>query len=308
MNTGDRDAPEQSDATLESLIGGAQTLVFDLLAQTLNLIVSVECELKAIEEDKGAPLEGGWRGSPISVRALKSSIVLLQFATLEELANFTAELTVRSHKGLYGAPALLSPLSQVELDFLREERSFVNADTGKVKIQHGAYISTLNKLSVAPLLFAKSHGKSFRLNKGNSGWENVRKLKALRDALTHIRFGTATSTTESDMAANSDKLDLDTVRPSILINGAHLFAGSESISWYCRELMRAFVEVGAHEYESIMRLLKLAEFTAYMHLINLQPRSSVSERRLQRLLPCGVIAKSAHTRLAQRGTPMIDRT
>ena len=78
--------------------------------------------------------------------------MLLQFSTLEALANFIADLTVQAHEGLEGASSPPRPLTQVELDFLQERRSSVEPRNGNVKIQNGAYVSTLDKLSVAPPL------------------------------------------------------------------------------------------------------------------------------------------------------------
>ena len=281
-----RSQPEdrgQPQVTLDSIIGGARTLLLDLLSQALNLIVLLDREVKAIEHDSTDPLERGSRGSPISVRALKSSVVLLQFGILEALGNFTAELTVRLHEGLDGAVPLRIPLSQVELDFLREQRSSLEPTTGKIKIQKGVYVSTLDKLSAAPLLFAKSYGKNFRLDKAGSGWGNVQKLKVLRDTLTHIRPGMEPSTVETDI-----QLNLDKVTPSVLITFADLFDGSECILWYCRELKRSCVELGAQEHQLILRVVTFWEFIAYLHLVNLQTRSGAPDERLAQLLPDGV--------------------
>lgn len=268
-----------SNPTLHTLTHGAEQLLYDLLAQTLNLIVSVEREIKAINRDKFRPLKAGHRGSHISVRALKSSIILIQFGILEALANFVADLTVRLHGPLEGAVDLASPLTQVELDILREQRTTVDIRTGELKTQHAVFVSTLDKLSVAPLLLAKSHSKTFRLDKGCAGWNKVRKLKDMRDALTHVRLHIRT---ESD-DVESPTLDLDRVRPSLAISSADLFDGSTAISWYLRELMRAFTDLGS--YEPVVSMLTKGDFIVFMQAVNLKESARVPDARLKELFP-----------------------
>ena len=173
-----------------------------------------------------------------------------------------------------------APLSQVEIDFLREQRTFLDARTGDVRVQNAAYSSTLDKLSIVPSLFAKAYGHSFRLDKSGSGWDKIRDLKKLRDALTHIRL---------DLSPFSGKeeagLDLDNIRPAVVINSKDLFSGSEAVKWYAQQIKEVCLEVAIPEFKGIMNLMMFLEFMCYMHLINLRESCGLTEKQLEKMHP-----------------------
>jgi hypothetical protein len=111
------------------------------------------------------------------VRALKTSVIMLQFSALETVANFLADLAIRTSEGIQGSPEVKASLTQVELDFLAERRTYVDAGSGALKISGSAFVPTLDKLTVAPLLLGKVHGLKRRIDKGGSGWQKIQQLK-----------------------------------------------------------------------------------------------------------------------------------
>lgn len=264
----------------DQICNGASVLLMDLLAQIVNLVVAVEKEARSIEKDQLEPLERGSRGSPISVRALKTSIVFLQFSVLEALANILAELITVSHQGTDAIPKATNPLSQTELDSLKEQRSYLDFRTGEVKTKQAVYIPILDKLSIAPALLARSYGQNFRVNKGDVGWGRVRKLKQLRNSLTHIRLDLP-----PQGSATTVELNLDNVRPSVMVSSQNLFSGSEAIIWYSRQIRQVFTQIAVPEYERMVHLMMFVEAFAYMHLLNLRESCGVSEERLNEMYP-----------------------
>jgi hypothetical protein len=192
-------------------------LLVDLLAQILNLIVATQKEVERIktEENQDQEKESSEKkesGSPISVRAFKSSIILLQFSALETISNSLAGLAIKTMNGISGAPEIKNRLSLVEVDFLAEQRTYVETTTGSLKVSGSVFVSTLDKLAIAPLLFGKLHGHTFHLNKGGKGWQNVRHLKETRDKLTHFKLDGSWLELEESV-----QLSLDHVKPAVII-------------------------------------------------------------------------------------------
>ena len=108
----------------------------------------------------------------------------------------------------------------------------------------------------------------------------VRELKQLRDSLTHIRLDLP-----PQGSATNGELDLDNVRPSVVVSSQNLFSGSEAIIWYSRQIRQVFAQIAVPEYESMVRLMMFAEALTYMHLLNLRESCDISEERLNEMYP-----------------------
>lgn len=266
--------------SISQVVHGGRILLIDLFGQLMNLIVAEEREVKNIGEDRLLPLEGESQGNAISVRALRTSIIILQFGVLEALANFIAEVTIQIHCDATGAPPVTNPLTQVELDLLKEQRTLLDTRTGELRIQQPVYQSILDKLAVVPLLFARAYGLNFRLDKSVSGWNKIARLKELRDALTHIRLDCRPS-----LPAEIDNSDLDRVRPSLTISSRDLFSGSEAIIWYGQQIKQVCIKMSIPEYKVISELMVFVEFFGYMQLINLHSSCGITKEEFTRMYP-----------------------
>lgn len=262
------------------LLAGAQTLLTDLMAQAVNLVVMEvrESDNTTIKKQHASLPEP--HGSPITVRALKSSIILLQFSVVEALASFVSKLVIEAHRHPSEGPRAPHPLREVELDCLNEQRTSVDTRSGKIHVKGNVYAPTLERLSFVLLSFAKSHGHEFRLNKSNDGWQNVTRLKKLRDELTHVRLDFSLGT-----LIELETLDLDKIRPSITITNRNLFMGAEAIIWYSQQIRHVVNQSTNHDYRQVVHLLTVVEFLAYMQLLNLHKSCGISSKAFEKSHP-----------------------
>jgi hypothetical protein len=275
-----------TEINLSKISHSYSTLIIDLLAQVVNLIVTVTDENKKIQKDKEKPLARGSRGSGITVRALSSSIVVLQFTTLEAIVNSIAEAVVHVHGQIEGATKVRAALSQVELDFLVEKRTLFDPRSAKVVVQNNAYSSTLDKLSIVPTLLAKAFGQSFVIDKSGSGWQKVRELKDLRDALTHVRLDRLLP-----IESKNVKPDVNNVPSAVPITNKQLFSGSEAIRWYSREIKNLCEETALKEFVAFGSSAAIWEVFCYLHMLNLHESCGLTKKEFAKLYPSPVRKK-----------------
>ena len=219
-------------------------------------------------------------GSAVTVRALKSSIILLQFSVVEALASFVSKLVIEVHRHSSEAPRAPHPLSEVELDCLKEQRTSVDTRSGELTVKCNVYPPTLDRLSLVLSFFAKSHGRKFRLNRSDGGWQNVMRLKKLRDELTHVRLDFSLGT-----PIELEALDLDRIRPSITITSRNLFMGAEAIIWYSQQIRHVVSKSTNHDYRQIVHLMTVVEFLAYMQLMKLHKACGISSKAFEKSHP-----------------------
>lgn len=219
-------------------------------------------------------------GSPITVRALKSSIILLQFSVVEALASFVSKLVIEAHRHSSEGPRAPYPLDEVELDCLKEQRTSVDTRSGELTVKGNVYLPTLDRLSIVLSFFAKSHGRKFQLNRTNGGWHNITRLKKLRDELSHVRLDFSLGT-----PIELEALDLDRIRPSITITSRNLFMGAEAIVWYSQQIRHVVSESTSHDYKQVVHLMTIVEFLAYMQLMNLHKSCGFSSKAFEKSHP-----------------------
>jgi hypothetical protein len=268
----------------DNLIGNGSMLLIDLFAQLINLIVALQKESDSI---KSSPDESSdenktdkLSGSPISVRALKTSIILLQFSALETIANFLSGLAIRINSGIPGAPDVNTPLTQVEIDFLKEERTYLDTGTGALKLSGSVFVSTLDKLAMAPLLLGRLHDQNYRLDKGGNGWRSIQRLKEIRDQLTHFKLdGTLMEGDESI------SLDLDNVKPAVTIKNRDIFNGGEAMKWYIQQVIDLLSSMYTERHWQLVTRFQILQFMNWMALLNLYKSCSISDEVFNRDYP-----------------------
>jgi hypothetical protein len=220
--------------------------------------------------------------SEIGVKSLKYSIILLQFCFLEALCNFLADLIVRSTEGLKGSPHYVQKLTQIEVDFLKENKTIFDPNTGRLKGRKQIN-STLDKITAIPFLLGKLYGKNFRLNKKDQGWNKLLELKKKRDELTHPKLGLTSLIENKKIEEILIKLsDTNIIHTDLEIRNENLFDGIVAIRWYLQEMKKLFrIIYSSKEYEHINRL---NEFF-YITLALLRHECTITDKEFENKYP-----------------------
>ena len=260
-------------------------LIIDLLAQIFNLINSLQIEISKLKTEKDR--------DDITARALRTSILVLQFSTLETTSNFLAELTIETNKGLEGSPEIVSRLTQAEIDLLAEQRTYVDIVTGEVKSNSSNYIATMDKLAIVPLLFGRLHGKRYRLDKSVKGWQNILKLKEVRDKFIHYRINISSMTKIGP--------DFKKIIPTIKIENKDLFVGAESIQWYQQQIVILLRQVYKNSNQLALAFLNnqmiALEMVCWMMLSKLYKSAGISDKEFARDYPPPAIKQWAEIQI-----------
>jgi len=270
----------------DNAIGHASMLFVDTGAQVSNLAVSLGEELQRLESSvsagDGKPDAIRKSGSPISVRAMKSSVALMLSSMLEGWANFLAELALRTNDGLEGSPEVVHALGQAEIDCLAEQRTALDTRTAGLIVTKNVYVATLDKLVVVPRLLGRLHGFDFVLDKAGQGWQKVQGLKIVRDELTHPKLNL-----NDYLGNNPAALSLDKVRSAVEINMNALYECAEGVDWYVSQtvgLLRHFVKRGPRLAISFGSV----EFICWLIVVNLQSPAGISVKVFNRHHPAPV--------------------
>ena len=273
----------------ENAIGHACWSFLDLAAQISNLAVSLGEELSGTKElEKAGGHKSGKRGesgSPISVRAIKTSVALLLSSMLEGWANFLAELALQSNVGLEGSPKVVYHFNQIEIDCLAEQRTSLNARTAEAVVTKNVYIPTLDKLAIVPRLLGKQYGCDFVLERGGSGWQKVQILKSVRDKLVHPKL---------DLTGLLDEIpteiELDTVRATIEVNLIDLYTCAEGMDWYLHETMGLLRQIVKPSQRFVLSIGSV-EILSWLILSNLSSVTGTSKAAFNREHPAPVNQK-----------------
>lgn len=188
-------------------------LLSDINAQLYNLTLHMKDEINRINQNRNI-------GSPITIRAIKSSILSLQFNYLEALSNFIANLIIEICNKTDGAPESVAALSIEELSRVKDEKKYTRIE---------------DKISLYPEYLAKILGVDYKLNKSGLDWQNLKDIKKKRDVLTHPKM------TNEDIYIN---LSIDNIRPAVEIKDSDIFVGFEVLYWYNSEIENLFQLVG----------------------------------------------------------------
>jgi hypothetical protein len=271
------------------LVNQSAGLLKDLLCQVVNLVVMLQDEVKTLSEkeidDQQESNESiralrKNRGSSITVRALKTSIIVMQFNIVESLCNFLGELVVSINDGIGGAPKRERALTVLEIDWLMERKSYFDVRSASIRQRDNAFAATLDKIVITPILFAKMHRTTFRVNKGVVGWEKVIGLKNLRDRLTHFRLS------ELDLAdERGQMLSIDQVKPTIVIESKTLFAGAEAIRWYLGEIEELLHAIRRPEYDIMLKDILFLRAINYLVMLNLYKNCGISDKVFDKRFP-----------------------
>lgn len=165
------------DVNRDIMFKSGFALIVDLLAQINNLCIMYSREFDKTQQN-----------DDFLLRAYKTSIVTLTFSVIEAYYNFVAQLTLFLNQT--NDENITKSLTQVEIDFLLEQTTYIDLKSGQSKTKNATYSGILDKLNVIPRIFARIHSKSFVLDKSNNDWQKLVKLKNIRDEITHVKFDT----------------------------------------------------------------------------------------------------------------------
>lgn len=275
----------------QNVVRNGCTLLTDLLAQLVNLIVILNKEIEYVEDKEAEENSTAkTQGSPISVRGMKTSIVMLQFSVLEALANFISVLALKSSEEIAGSPPVINRLTQIEVDFLLEQRTYLEMGSGNLKVSSGAYSPTLDKLSLVPFLLGKIYNQPFRIDKGSNGWKKIQRLKEIRDKLTHFKF-------DGELWATHEaiQLDLDNIKPSIVISSNDLFIGCAAIHWYLQQVESVLKNIYGNDHKPLLFNFKSLRVLSYLTLLNLYKNCGISDKTFNRDYPNQIMLSSIHS-------------
>jgi hypothetical protein len=174
----------------------------EILCQCYNLCNYLNTEYSRINADT-PPF-----GSPISIRSLKTSIIQNFVLYIEVIANFLVEVTISIDKEISGCRTPLHHLEVPEIEKITESRKYLRLE---------------DKLEITMGMLAHLFNENYQLNKSSHMWSKFKNMKQKRDALTHTRI-------KSESTSNA--LSIDTVIPELKILDYDLVEGVEVISWF----------------------------------------------------------------------------
>lgn len=186
----------------------------EIKCQIYNLLCLLVEEYKKINSTKSTP------PSPISIRAIKTSIFQNAILYIEAVANFLSAVAVNIDNGLAGAPKKKIPLEQEDLKKLNETN-------GYIRLQDKLILSTecLNKLI----------GSSIKIDKSSHHWGRFKDFKKRRDNLTHIRVPINDGYRTPSM---------DNMTASVKITDGDIEKSVELLQWFNSTLNRVAESIG----------------------------------------------------------------
>lgn len=263
------DTLNEKHTDYDKVIRIGTSLMLDLMAQILNLIVILNQEIEAtelkktnVDEEENKSSKNG--GSAITIRAYKTSIIMLMFDALESICNFLSELILAMNGGIDGSLQVEYNLNQIEIDLLKEQKTYIDCKTGKIKVSESNFIATMDKLIIVPFLLAKIYGLEFKIDKSGKGWQGILELKQLRDKLTHPKFNLNIGEVDDTFS-----LDINNIKPAVSISNMELFKGTESVRWYWGQIRKVFEVSGLIKQRGVFMLIAGIDLILWLMMMNL---------------------------------------
>ena len=211
-----------------------------------------------------------YQGYTAGIEALQTAMILLLFNILETTSNFLAALAVNTNHGLHGAPKVISPLSQPEIDLLTEQRIYVDHRTGNLQTSSSVFTPVLDKLALVPLILGRLHGITFRLDKKQNEWRLIRRLKDMRDKIIHLR---------PDFSHLTEQ---EIVKPSVRITNEDIFLGTVAIRWYIKQITKLLQEMFRGKNKNLIKGYLTLDFQCFIILDNLRKFCTIRKSRFLR--------------------------
>ncbi|MBU1709589.1 MAG: PilZ domain-containing protein [Proteobacteria bacterium] len=257
----------ESRTPYKNIIGCISSLLADLSNQIKDLVVFLQKET-----------ENGKKDLPsLPDKSLRTAIISMQFNFLEALANALAVIALEANRKTAGAPGIKEPLSQIEIEFLAEKRSFLDSKTATLMTATMPLVPAIDRLGTIPVLLAKTFGISFQINKIHAGWQKIVKLKNMRDKLTHSFIAGAFSPGKEQRTDGRNYLNL-----FIAIQNRHLFEGSEAIRWYIQRVIMLLKQASVSEHQQLLNILSAADYSHWLIQLALYKSCGISDKDFNR--------------------------
>lgn len=227
LNKVDGDCSEKSMALKTSLNDFQQFSLLwmdqlsEIKCQIYNLLCYLSEEYKKI--DSGYPPFP----SPISIRALKTSIFQDVILYIEATANFLASMVICVNDLLCGAPQSKTSLEQCDIDKLTEA--------------NGKYIRLEDKLVFSIDCLNRLLYGNIKIDKGDCNWGRFKDFKKRRDSITHVKIPN-----HIDHVAPT----LDHMVASVFITDSDISHSIELLCWFNALLNDAAKLVGNDKFPS----------------------------------------------------------
>jgi hypothetical protein len=235
----------------ERIVHGGRITLRDLLAGIKNLIDLWNKEKETLAENQGKE-PTVYKGTPDTVSALGSSIIMLQFSAIEAIVNFLAEIICNINDAVEGAPKGRIVLASTEVDYLKEQRTTFDTDKGKLVIKR-CFGRTSDKTRIFPLLLARLFEYKYTFEKKGNVWSKLQRLKETRDSLVHFRAS-----------------DLDNELHAEAVKHEDLFCGSEALYWYAGEVASLVSSLARKELDCLVMAMNTVQHLAWMCLYDLR--------------------------------------
>lgn len=269
---------------MENVLHNSFSFLLTLLNQLCNLIRVFKQGIDDIDKDKSD--EETKRILPISLPALKTSIIIFQFNVIETISNFLVDLTLKTNEELIeDAPKIKNSLTQTEIDFLNEQVSYLDYKNGSLTIQtRRNNVTILDKLSTVPVLLGKLYNIEFHLDKSgkrSNGWQKLTELKKIRDNIIHLKIDVSLL---SDKPSNI-KMDLDNIRPAFTVKNEALFSGCEAIRWYIQQFILLMGQIYIDDHKKSIKNLQNLDYLCWWMLYYLHTICGISKNTFNRNYP-----------------------
>lgn len=310
-------AKKREPSKFESLIRYSHILIMDSFDQLIGLVESLKLSLEIIKNRKQTSSKKDKKIQEryiVTMRAYKSSIITFQFCILELICDFLIQLVIKTNEGLKGIPKKSSLLTKAELEFITEKTTQFNSKTKKENTRQ-SFIGILDKLTIPPYLLGKLYDKEFNIDKGGRGWNGIKKLKKIRDELTHPKLEldvypdniyeiekiekTATNKPIKGYENSYDYgkfLNIFKIRPTLTIKNTDLLDGAESIRWYIHELARLFKAIYTTplnaELQNPLGGLTFIEIMCFVVIDHLRLICNISESKHEKKYPLPYLFQS----------------
>ena len=150
----------------EELVAVWRIQLSEILAQTYNVCWNLNEEYKKLAS-QSPPV-----GSLISIRSLKTSTLQNTILYVEAVANFLVSIAIAVNVQLEGAPLKKTELTENETAELLEKK----------------YMALEKKLVYAIDRINAISGITSKIDKNSPNWARFKKLKKIRDSLTHVKI------------------------------------------------------------------------------------------------------------------------
>jgi hypothetical protein len=140
----------------------------EIIAQTYNVCWHLSEEYKKIASQSRPA------GSPISIRSFKTSTLHNTILYVEAVANFLVSIAIAINAQVDGAASRKRELTGEEIEKLEEKNN--------------KYMSLEEKLVYAIGKINELSGMTSKIDKSNPNWDKFKKLKRIRDSLTHVKI------------------------------------------------------------------------------------------------------------------------